>query len=175
MSFEERLRESARKETGDDSILDVAEFHPRGLAAAAGAGAGVGSALGGSATDSMLGSAVGGAGGAAAGMAGVAGARGLPMRIGVAVSSESVYLLDIEGMTDVDDVELLAQLDRSKIGVEVHARAFNRVVVLEDLGSGHRYEMEAPRIGPFHAKALIELLTLSEPHIAAEETAQDPG
>jgi hypothetical protein len=168
MSMEEKLRTAARAATGDDSILDVAEFHPRGFAAAAGAGAGVGSAVGGGVSDSGVGSAIGAAGGTAAGMAAAASARDLPMRICVAVSPETVYLAEIEGMTGVDDVSVFAQMARSDIAVEVHGRAMNRVVILEDLKSEQKYEMEAPRIGPFHAKALVELLMLSEPHLETE-------
>lgn len=167
MSMEEKLRTAVRAATGDDSILDVAEFHPRGFAAAAGAGAGLGSAVGGSATDSSLGSAVGSAGGAAAGMAGAAAARGLPMRICVAISPDVVYLGEIEGVVGVDNVSVFAELDRSHMAVEVHGRAVNRVVILEDEKTSHRYEMEAPRFGPFHAKALVELLMLSDAHAEA--------
>lgn len=168
MSLEEKLRAAAREATGDESILDVAEFHPRGFAAAAGAGAGAGSVVGGGVTDSGLGSAVGAAGGTAAGMAAASAARGLPMRIGIAVSPELVYLAEIEGVTSVDSVSVFAQLDRKHIAVEVHGRAMNRVVILEDEKTGETYEMEAPRVGPFHAKALVELLMLSEPHLETQ-------
>jgi len=148
--------------------VDVAEFHPSGFTAAVGAGAGLGSAVGGNVTDSMLGGAVGGAGGSAAGMAGAAAARGLPIRICVAVSPDLVYLLEIEDKMGVENLDLFAELARSDLGVEVHGRVYNRVVILEDLKTGNRFEMEAPRYGPFHAKAIVELLLLSDEHLESE-------
>jgi len=36
MALVERLRASARQASGDDSIVDVAEFHPRGSTAEVG-------------------------------------------------------------------------------------------------------------------------------------------
>ena len=158
MSMEEKLRTAARAATGDQSIIDVAEFHPRGFAAAAGAGAGLGSAAGGGATDSSLGSAIGSAGGAAAGMAGAAAARDLPMRICVAISPASIHLLEIQDKIGYDDVTLIVSLNRSDVEVETHGRVFNRVVVLRDSAGGKSYELEAPRMGPFKSKDLVALL-----------------
>jgi hypothetical protein len=49
-------------------------------------------------------------------------------------------------------------------------------VVLEDLDSGHKIPLEAPRLNLYHSKALIELLMLSEEHqdeeIPEEEDAE---
>jgi hypothetical protein len=161
VSFEEKLRERARAATGDESIVDVAEMHPRGFAAAAGAGAGAGSVAGDSLTDSSVGSALGGMGGAAAGMAASAAARGLPLRVCVAVSDQSIYLLEIGDKVGYDDLSLFATIDRSEADVQVHGRVFNRTVTLSDPASDDTYELEAPRMGPFKSKDLIELLESS--------------
>lgn len=158
MSMEERLLDGARTITGDRGIHDVAEFHPRGFAAAAGAGAGLGSAAGDSATDSSLGGMIGGTGGAAAGMAGAAAARGLPMRIGMAVTPEKVYLLEIRGALDVEDVSMLATIEKADVDVDVHGRVVNQVVVLRDRASGKTFEMEAPRLSPLRAGKMVDAL-----------------
>ena len=158
VSLEEKLRTTARSVSGDSLIVDVAEMHPRGFAAAAGAGAGAGNLAGSSVTDSSVGSMLGTAGGAAAGMAGAAAARGLPMRVCVAVSPDKVHLLEIRNKLGYDDLALLVSLERSIVEVETHGRVFNRVVVLRDSASGETYELEAPRMGPFKSKDLVALL-----------------
>lgn len=158
VSFEEKLRKRARGATGDESIVDVAEMHPRGFAAAAGAGAGAGSIAGDSLTDSSVGSALGGMGGAAAGMAASAAARDLPLRVCVAVSVDAIYLLEIGDKVGYDNLQLFATLNRGNTEVEIHGRVFNRTVTLTDTASDHVYELEAPRLGPFKSKDLIRLL-----------------
>jgi hypothetical protein len=66
MSFEDKLLEAAKKATGDEIIIDVAEFQPKGTAGTQAAGAMIGSLAGGAATDgSGWGSGVGAASGAA--------------------------------------------------------------------------------------------------------------
>lgn len=163
MSLEENLLSAAKEAAGDDSIVDVAIFHPRGFTGATGAGAGFGSAIGG---DSGVGSAIGTAAGAYAGMKGAGAGRGLPLSICVAISTEAVYLMEHEGPTDfAGKVKTpFATLDRSRLGVEVHQRAMNRVVILHDEDTDEEYSLEAPRFGPYHAKAAVKLLMLSEEH-----------
>lgn len=161
MSLEDRLLAAAKGAARDDSIVDVAIFHPRGFTAATGAGAGAGSAIGG---DSGVGSAIGAAVGGLAGMKASEASRDLPRSICVAISPETVYLMAHEGATDyAGEVRApFATLNRSQTGVEVHQRAMNRVVVLHDEQTDRTYEMEAPRVGPYHAKAAVELLMLSD-------------
>lgn len=163
MSFEENLRAAARTATKDDEIVDVAIFHPRGFTAATGAGAGIGSAAGG---DSALGSAAGAGVGAYAAMKATGASRDLPLSICVAISPKNVYLMEHRGATDfAGDLDPpFATLDRSQLGVEVHQRAMNRVVILRDEATDEVYPLEAPRFGPYHAKAAVQLLMLSEEH-----------
>lgn len=170
MSFEEKLTAAAKEAASDDSIVDVAIFHPRGFTGATGAGAGVGSAIGG---DSGLGSAIGTAAGAYAGMKAAGAGRDLPLSICVAISPETVYLMEHEGPTDfAGNVKTpFATLDRSRLGVEVHQRAMNRVVILHDQETDEVFPLEAPRFGPYHAKAAVQLLMLSEEHHEEETEA----
>lgn len=161
MSAEARLHEAARATTGDETIIDVAIFHPKGYSGKTGSGAAAGSLLG----DSAIGTAIGAAAGAAAGMA--AGSSRLPRSVCVAITPERVYLLKHKGATDfAGDLEPpFATLDRSELGVEVHQRAMNRVVILHDGETDTTYELEAPRLGPYHAKALVRLLMVGPDHV----------
>ena len=162
LSKENKLRKAAIEATGDHTIADVAEFMPKGTAAATGAGAAVGSIAGGGATGSNWGSAIGTAGGAAAGKAMLGLGKDLPPRICVAISPSEVYLLGMK--THGYYVEPLAKIDRDKLGVEVHQRVTVRTVVLEDIETGHKFPLEAPRLNFYHAKAMVELLMMSDEH-----------
>jgi hypothetical protein len=172
MSREEQLRAGAKAATGDETIIDVAEFQPKGTAGATMAGAAAGSAAGG---DSTWGSAIGVGVGATLGQAIRAETSELPRLICVAVSPTEVYLLRIPiGLLHgkYDELEPIAKIHRDRLGVEVHQRATVRVVILEDLDTGHRFEMEVPRLNFYHAKALIELLMMSEEHHDDEEAEE---
>lgn len=169
MSKEAKLMKAVIEATGDNSISDVAEFQPKGTAAATGAGAAAGSLAGGSVTDSNWGSAFGTAGGAAAGKALLGIGKELPPRICVAVSPSEVYLLGMKAYGY--HVDPIAKIDRDKLGVEVHQRMTVRTVVLEDIETGHKFPLEAPRLNFYHAKAMVELLMMSDEH--QEEDLED--
>jgi len=163
MSKEEKLLRAVIEATGDDTIFDVAEFNPKGSAAASGAGAAVGSLAGGAATgDSGWGKSVGAAGGLAAGRAMMGLSKDLPPRICVAVSPDEVYLLGMKAYGY--HVDPIAKIDRDKLGVEVHQRVSVRTVVLEDLETGHKFPLEVKRLNFYHAKAIVGLLMMSEEH-----------
>lgn len=170
MSFESRLLDAAKEATGDGTIEDVAEFHPKGTAAAAGAGAALGS-LAGDAAGGDWGQAIGTGVGAAGGAAARAAASELPAQVCVAVSPTEVYLLAMPTV-GVAHLEPLAKIDREKLGVEVHQRVTVRTIVLEDLDTGHRFELEAQRLNVYHAKSMIKLLMMSEEH---HEEDRDPA
>ena len=169
MSKEEKLMAAAIEATGDTTISDVAEFQPKGTAAATGAGAAVGSLAGGAATDSNWGSAIGATGGMAAGKALLGVGKDLPPRICVAISPSEVYLLGMKAYGY--HVDPIAKIDREKLGVEVHRRMTVRTIVLEDVETGHKFPLEAPRLNLYHAKAMVELLMMSDAHI--EEEVED--
>ena len=172
MSKEAKLLEAAIEATGDDMISDVAEFQPKGTAAATGAGAAAGSLAGGAATDSNWGTAIGTAGGAAAGKAMLGIGKDLPPRICVAISPTDVYLLGMKAYGY--HVEPLAKIHRDRLGVEVHQRMTVRTVVLEDLETEHKFPLEAPRLNLYHAKAMVELLMMSDVH-HEEEIEEEEG
>ena len=162
MSREEKLMKAAIEATGDTSINDVAEFQPKGTAAATGAGAAAGSLAGGAATDSNWGTAIGTTGGAAAGKALIGIGKDLPPRICVAVSPSEVYLLGMKAYGY--HVNPIAKIHRDQLGVEVHQRMTVRTIVLEDIETGHKFPLEAPRLNVYHAKAMVELLMMSDEH-----------
>ncbi len=167
MSHEAKLMAAAVEATGDDTIIDVAEFAPRGSAAARGVGAAAGSLAGQAVDDDSWGEAIAGGlgalGGAVAGDATAAAARKLPARICVAASPTDVYLLAMPKI-GVAELHPFAKLRRDRLGVEIHQRMSVRTVVLEDTDTGATYAMEAPRINLYHAKAMVELLMLSDEH-----------
>lgn len=178
MSHEEKLRAAAIEATGDESVIDVAEFAPKGSAVARGLGAAAGSLVGDAVGGDdgwgdALASSLGALGGALAGDAATSVSRKLPARICVAASPTDVYLLAMPKV-GLGRLEPLVRLSRDRLGVEVHQRTSVRTVVLEDMETGARYPMEAPRINFYHAKAMVELLMLSEGYqdrTAEEHTA----
>ena len=172
MSKEEKLLRAAVEATGDEAIIDVAEFNPKGSAGASAAGAAVGSLAGGAATgDSGWGHTVGAVGGGAAGRAMMGLSKDLPPRVCVAVSPDEVYLLGMNAYGY--HVDPIAKIDRDKLGVEVHQRVSVRTVVLEDLETGRRFPLEVKRLNFYHAKAIVGLLMMSDEH-HEEEVEDEP-
>lgn len=162
VSREEKLMKAVIEATGDSSISDVAEFHPKGTAGAAAAGAAAGSLAGGAATDSNWGKGLGASAGATAGKVLMGVGQDLPPRIAVAVSPTEVYLFGMKAYGY--HVDPIAKIDRDILAVEVHQRMSVRTVVLEDVETGHKFPLEAPRLNVYHAKAMVELLMMSEAH-----------
>jgi len=172
MSLEKRLSAAAKEVTGDDSIIDVAEFMPKGSMGAQMAGAAAGSLAGGAVGDSW-GSAIGMAGGMAAGRAAVGLTKDLPPFICVAASPTTVYLLGMRSQFRFKNLDLLAQIAREDLGVEVHQKASVRTVILEDLTTEQRFALEVPRVNYYHGKAMVELLMLSEEHQHDEPSEEE--
>lgn len=180
MGFEANLLAEARRATGDDTIQDVADFQPKGTMGAAMAGAAAGSvigdaAVGGDGWGDAIAQSVGAVGGATAGAAAVSGSRHLPHHMAVAVSPSEVYLFRMKGSGWSPHLEPLGKIDRDKLGVEVHQRITVRTLVLEDLESGAEFKLEVTRLNFFHAKALIELLMMSESHHDDEPAEAEPS
>lgn len=178
MSREEKLMKAVIAITGDSSITDVAEFNPKGSAGASAAGAAAGSLAGGAATGgNNWGSSFGAAGGAAAGRAMMGLSEDLPPRICVAVSPDEIYLFGMKAMGY--HLDPLAKIHRDKLGVEIHQRVSVRTVVLEDLETGNKFPLEVKRLNLYHAKAMVELLMMSDAHheeeLEDEEEAPDPS
>jgi hypothetical protein len=163
VSREEKLMKAVIAMTGDSSITDVAEFNPKGSAGASAAGATAGSLAGGAVTGGdSWGRSFGAAGGAAAGRAMMGLSEDLPPRICVAVSPDEIYLFGMRAMGY--HLDPLAKIHRDKLGVEIHQRVSVRTVVLEDLETGHKFPLEVKRLNLYHAKAMVELLMMSDAH-----------
>ncbi len=163
MSKEQKLMKAVIAATGDTSISDVAEFNPKGSAGATAAGSVAGSLAGGAATGGdSWGRTFGATGGAAAGRALMGLSEDLPPRICVAISPDEVYLFGMRAMGY--HVDPLAKIHRDKLGVEIHQRVSVRTVVLEDLETGHKFPLEVRRLNFYHAKAMVELLMMSDTH-----------
>lgn len=178
MGFEANLLAAAREAVGDDTIQDVADFQPKGTMGAAAAGAVAGgvvgdAAVGGDGWGDAFAQAAGTAGGAVAGGAAVGLARGLPHHMAVGVSPSEVYLFRFTGSGWSPHLDPLAKIDRDKLGVEVHQRVTVRTLVLEDLESGAKFQLEVTRLNFFHAKALIQLLMMSEADHDEEPTEDE--
>jgi hypothetical protein len=174
MSFEKKLRAGAKEATGDDSIIDVAVMQPKGTSGATWAGAFAGAAAGGAATDgNSWGSSMGAAGGVAAGRLAVGLGKKLPPNITVAVTADKVYLLGMKSLYAHKNLTPMAQIDRSKLGVEVHQRGMVRTVVLEDLDTNAKFPLEVQRVSFFGGKALVELLMMSEEHHDEEPSEEE--
>ena len=172
MSKEAKLMKAAIALTGDDTINDVAEFQPKGTAGTAVAGAAAGSLAGGAVSGgNSWGNTFGAVGGAAAGKVLVGLGKDLPPRICVAVSPTEVYLLGMKAYGY--HVDPIAKIDRDKLGVEIHQRVSVRTVVLEDLETGHKFPLEAPKLNFYHAKAMVELLMMSDAHHEEEVEEED--
>jgi len=163
LSKEQKLMKAVIAATGDTSIGDVAEFNPKGSAGATAAGSVAGSLAGGAATGGdSWGRTFGATGGAAAGRALMGLSEDLPPRICVAISPDEVYLFGMRAMGY--HVDPLAKIHRDKLGVEIHQRVSVRTVVLEDLETGHKFPLEVRRLNFYHAKAMVELLMMSDAH-----------
>jgi hypothetical protein len=170
MSLETRLRKAAVEATGDDSIIDVAEFEPKGSAGAMVAGAVAGGFIGSGATGgNEFGRAIGTAGGLAAARAATGLSRDLPPYMCVAITPTTVYVLGMKSVLS-KKMDAIAQIPRDELGVEVHQRTSVRTVVLEDLSTGAKLALETPRLNLYHGKALVELLMLSDAHHDPEPT-----
>jgi hypothetical protein len=173
LSKEAKLMNAVIAATGDDSISDVAEFNPKGSAGASAAGAAAGSLAGGAATGGdSWGRSLGAAGGMAAGRAMMGLGKDLPPRICVAVSPTEVYLLGMRAYGY--HVDPIAKIHRDKLGVEIHQRVSVRTVVLEDLETGHKFPLEVKRLNLYHAKAMVELLMMSDAHHEEEVEEEEP-
>lgn len=178
LSFEERLMNEARRATGDDSIQDVADFQPKGtaggsIAGAVAGGLAGGAAVGGDGWGNAIAQGAGTAGGLVAGEAAVGLSRHLPPHIAIAVSPDEVYLLEYKGTGWSPHLNAMAKIDRHRLGIEVHQQVSVQTVVLEDLDSEAKFELEIGRLNWYHGKALVELLLMSEAYHDEEPTEDE--
>ena len=169
MSDEKLVEEARAFLGGDEDVLAAGIFKPRGttggMAGATGAGF---------ATDSLVGEVAGVAAGLEAGRA-MAHVDGVPRWTMLAVTPTMLHAIAC-GQHGVgwQPESVFATFDRSAIRATVHGRVNVRTLTIEDPASGRTYEWEGNRIGPAHAKAVIEALEAEEVE-APEEPPTETG
>lgn len=172
MSQESKARAAVQALIPDDEILDVALTYPRGYTKAQAVGLTAGGVMG-FGGDFQAVAAVAG------GMIGeriFSNLKEVPQSIVLAVSPTTVYVLGRDTQAVVGHWDILQPMltfDRSSLSVEVKQNRATLDITLVDTENEATLELEAKRIGSLDAKALIELLLLSEHHVdssADEET-----
>lgn len=166
MAKEEELVAGAIAATGDQAIEVAGVFAPRGFIGHAMVGAAAaGPYRGGTAADPIGGGPGTGAGG------------GPPVRswrFVVAVSPTHVYILNVGiGLVDLDPAhqELVSTFDRSHLHVAVHGRVTFRRLVLEDIDTEERIELDGHRAHWKHASDVIHALILQGEHGVEDDPA----
>lgn len=134
-----------------DTVVAVGQFNPRGMSGASLAGGLAGSEAGG--VLGGLGDSVGTIGGYYAGRAAGASASALPQSMLVAVSDTTVYGFEA-AHRNATPTDLVFQVPRAGLGVEVHQRVNVRVLELVE-PSGARIELEGNRLPVTHSKDVI--------------------
>jgi hypothetical protein len=155
---DEKLTEEAQAFLGEgEQVLAAGIFEPRGTSG------GMGGAMGaGLATDHIVGELVGAAASVEAGRA-MSHVDGVPRWTMLAVTPTTLHAIEC-GQHGVgwQPRRTFATFDRSKVRVTVHGRVNVRTLTVEDPASGSSYQWEGNRIGPAHAKAVIEALEAEE-------------
>jgi hypothetical protein len=155
---DEKLIGEAQAFLGEDAkVLAAGIFQPRGTT-----GGMMGVTGAGLATDNIVGEVAGVAAGLESGRV-MAGVNDVPRWTLLAVTPTELHALRAKQAHVGWAVEgPFARFDRERIRVTVHGRVNVRTLTVEDPDSGRRYEWEGNRIGPAHAKAVIEALEAEE-------------
>jgi len=153
-----KLIETAEGALGTGEVIVAAGiFEPRGTM-----GGMIGATGAGFATDDIVGEIAGATVGLASGRA-MSELDDVPRHTLLAVTPSHLYALAARQKgAHWEIVERFAMFDRPRIRVTVHGRVNVRTLSVEDPGSGRTYEWEGNRIGPDHAKAVIEALEAEE-------------
>jgi hypothetical protein len=157
-------QEIAQAAVEGDALITAGVFQARGatlkLMMGAGAGSSVGDLVGGGVGDA-IGFGVGALAGTAAG-----GEDGVFHWL-VAVSPTRVYVFEPTGGRTPGsqigeirkgDIRLIYAFERKDLEVTVKSRVNVRVLILEDLPTGEKIELEGNRIGWSHAKDVVKAL-----------------
>ena len=151
----ERAQQALEAAGIDDTLVAAGEFSPRGRTGASMVG-GIAGSEAGSVIGGGFGDAVGLAAGYAAGGRGADAASGLPAYVVVAVSQTTVY--GLAGRRNHPSHDILFQIPRADIDVEVHQRVNVRVLELIHRSTGDRIELEGNRLPVTHSKDVIDHL-----------------
>jgi hypothetical protein len=133
----------------DDRIIAAGQFNPRGHSG--------GLFAGGLAGDELAGS-IGGGAGSIAGMHAADAASGLPAKMLVGVTPETVYGFEAATRRS-EPTALVFRVERAGLTAKVHQRVNVRVLELIDDATGARIELEGNRVPATHAKDVIEAVT----------------
>jgi hypothetical protein len=141
----------------DDRIEEVGQFQPRGQTGALFAGGMIGSELGGALGE--VGDGIGLGLGSVTGIAANAESRGLPSRMLVGASASTVYGFKMANMGRTKEPhELLFQVPRQGLEINVRGRVNVRTLELVQPDSGARIELEGNRLPITHSHDLIKYL-----------------
>ena len=174
MSQESKARTAVQTLIPDDQILDVALTYPRGHTKSQAMGMAAGSAIG-------YGGDFQGAAAVVGSMVGAkifSNLKELPQSVVLAVSPTTVYVLGRDSQAAVghwDKLRPMIKFDRASLTVEIKQTLATLDITLVDIKTDATLELEAKRLGSLDVKALLELLMLSDQHIAnsdAEEAAE---
>jgi len=149
-----KLIETAREALGSgEEVLGAGIFEPRGTM-----GGMIGATGAGFSTDNIVSEIAGAAAGLGSGRA-MSEIHDVPRHTLLAITPTRLYAFDArqKGAHWVI-AGRFATFDRSRIRAMVHGRVNVRTLTVEDPESGRTYEWEGNRIGPDHAKAVIEAL-----------------
>jgi hypothetical protein len=155
---DEKLIDEAQAFLGGDArVLAAGIFQPRGTT-----GGMMGATGAGFATDNIVGEVAGAAAGLESGRV-MAGVDEVPRSTMLAVTPTELHALRAKQAHVGWKVDgPFARFDRSRIRATVHGRVNVRTLTVEDPDSGRTYQWEGNRIGPAHAKAVIEALEAEE-------------
>jgi hypothetical protein len=141
----------------EDTIREVGQFEPRGMVGSMFAGGLIGSEVGGAFGE--VGDAIGLAAGSLGGMAAKRETSGLPMHMLVGASDSTIYGFAMaRGGRRHEPHDLLFQVPRERLDVEVHGRVNVRVLELIDRETGSKIELEGNRIPITHSHDLIKFV-----------------
>lgn len=167
MSREENARAAVQALIPDDEILDVALTYPAGFTKSQA----VGMAVGGVAGFGSDFQAIATVAGAYAGGKIFSNLKELPQTFVLAISPTTVYVLgrDKQGLYGGwDTLQPMIKFDRSTLHVELKQTVATLEIRLVDTATDASLELEAKRIGSLDVKALLELMMLTDEHLAAE-------
>jgi len=153
-----KLIEEAQEFLGEgEHVVAAGIFQPRGASGGMAGAAGAGFA-----TDNIVGEIVGAAAAVESGRA-MSHVDGVPRWTMLAVTPATLHAIacDQHGV-GWQPRETFATFDRSKVRTTVHGRVNVRTLTVEDPESGRSYQWEGNRIGPAHAKAVIQALEAEE-------------
>ena len=172
MSREENARSAVQALIPDDEILDVALTYPRGFTKSQGVGMAIGGAMGMGTDFQSVGLAVGGVVGGKI----FSNLKELPQSFVLAISPTTVYVLgrDKQGpFGGWKTLQPMLKFDRDTLRVEVSQHLATLDITLVDTEHDATLELEAKRLGTLDVKALLELMKLSDQHLADNDEGDE--